>query len=119
MPSSDINPEGDAHHTVGMSPTEFREVQERQRERQELNHALRNFAEHFGAEEVFEQAKAIYLETQGGQSETTENAADASWASLVRDASQSVSERQKKAAPGRPARRGSPALEDAKRLLGG
>lgn len=106
-------------HTVGLSAEKFREEQERLRERQELIHALRNFAEHFGAEEVYEQAKAIYLEMPGGQAETAEKAASASWESLVRDANTSVTGRQKRATPGRNTRRGSPALEDAKRALGG
>ena len=101
-----------------MTPTEYRENQEARREREELNHALRNFADHFGAEEVFEQARAIYLEMSGGQTEADEKAA-ASWASLVQGANPSVTERQKQTTLPRKVRRGSPALEDAKRALGG
>ena len=95
------------------------EEQERLREREELIHALRNFAEHFGAEEVYEQAKAIYLEMSGGQAAAVEKAAAASWDSLVQDASRSITERQKQAGPGRNVRRESPALQNAKRALGG
>jgi hypothetical protein len=104
---------------VEMTPTEYRENQEARREREELNHALRNFADHFGAEVVFEQARAIYLEMSGGQAESDEKAAAASWASLVQTANPSVAERQKRTTAPRKVRRGSPALEDAKRLLGG
>jgi hypothetical protein len=94
------------------------EEQERLREREELIHALRNFAEHFGAAEVYEQAKVIYLESPAGRA-AREHEAAASFDSVLRDSSRPVSDRQKSGASGRRAGRGSPALEDAKKLLGG
>ncbi len=116
---SDLEEEtADAVNEGGLSPTEYREKQEALREREELIHALRNFAEHFGAEEVFEQAKAIYLESTGGQTETNRESAEA-WSSIVRDAAPSTSEAQSRVISGRKPRSGSPSLEAAKRLLGG
>ena len=92
--------------------------QERLRERAELNSALRNFAEHFGAAEVYQQARAIYLESPAGRAEREQEAA-ASFDSVLRDSNLSPSECPKRAAPGnRTGRRSSP-LEDAKKALGG
>ena len=51
------------------------EEQERLREREELIWALRNFAEHFGAAEVYEQAKAIYLGSPAGRAAREQEAA--------------------------------------------
>lgn len=117
---SELEAPDDMSHDIreGLSPTEYREKQEELRERQELNHALRNFAEHFGAEEVFEQAKAIYLESTGGQTETNQESAEA-WASVVQDAAASPSVAQSRVTPAKQPRKGSPGLEAAKRLLGG
>ena len=92
--------------------------QERQRERQELISALRNFAEHFGAAEVYQQARAIYLESPAGRAEREQEAA-ASFGAVLRDSNQSISERQKRAAPSGRTGRGSSPLEDAKKALGG
>ena len=120
MAASDFEEEApEGTPSGGLSAVKFRQEQERLRERQELIHALRNFAEHFGAEEVYEQAKAIYLENADERAESAEKAAADSWESIVREANPSASERQKRAASGRNVRRGSPALEDAKRALGG
>ena len=95
--------------------------QERRRQRQELNSALRNFAEHFGAAEVYQQARAIYWETPAGRAEReeqTEREAAASFESVLRDANRPASERQRRGPTGRRTG-GSPALEDAKKALGG
>ena len=81
--------------------------QERQRERQELISALRNFAEHFGAAEVYQQARAIYRETPAGKAEMEQAAATASFDAALQ-----------RAMPGRRAGRGS-SLETAKKALGG
>ena len=80
---------------------------ERQRERQELISALRNFAEHFGAAEVYQQARAIYRETPAGKAEMEQAAAAASFDAALQ-----------RAMPGRRAGRGS-SLETAKKALGG
>ena len=98
------------------------EEQERLRQRRELVSALRNFAEHFGAAEVYRQARAIYLETPAGQAESeeqTEREAAASFDSVLRDANRPASERQRRGATGRRTGTGSPALENAKKALGG
>ena len=100
------------------SPTEYRDKQEEMRERQELIHALRNFAEHFGAAEVYQQAKAIYLETADSLSESEEGLALPS-ESAPRNTNRLDSERQR---PNKPARRSSnesQAVQDARRALGG
>ena len=94
------------------------DAQERMRERQELISALRNFAEHFGAAEVYQEARAIYLASPAGRAER-ENEAAASFDSVLRQSNQSPSERQQRAAPIRRAGRGSSPLEDAKKALGG
>lgn len=94
------------------------EEQERLREREELIHALRNFAEHFGAAEVYQQAREIYLETPAGRAEREQEAAS-SFDAVLRESSQSVSERQKQTTPGRRAGRVSSPLAEAKKLLGG
>lgn len=94
------------------------EEQARQRERQELNHALRNFAEHFGAAEVYQQARAIFLETPAGRAEREEQAA-ASFEGVLRDASLPIGERQKRAASGRRPAKASPSVEAARKALGG
>lgn len=91
------------------------EEQERLREREELIHALRNFAEHFGAAEVYQQARAIYLESPAGR----EQEASASFASILRESSQSPSERPKRTTPGRRSSGGTSPLADAKKALGG
>ena len=88
------------------------------RERQELISALRNFAEHFGAAEVYQEARTIYLESPAGRAER-ENEAAASFDSALRQSGQSPSLRQQRAAPARRAGRGSSPLEDAKKALGG
>ena len=93
------------------------EEQERLRERQELNSALRNFAEHFGAAEVYRQARAIYLESPAGRSEREREAA-ASFKSVLRESGQPSSERPKRVAARRAGGGASP-LEDAKKALGG
>ena len=98
------------------------EEQERLRQRQELISALRNFAEHFGAAEVYQQARAIYWETPAGRAEVeeqTESEAASSFESVLRDANRPASERQRRGATGRRTGTGSPSLEDAKRALGG
>lgn len=92
--------------------------QERLRERAELNSALRNFAEHFGAAEVYQQARAIYLESPAGRAEREQEAAD-SFASVLRESSQSPSERPKRPTPGRRPGGGSSPLADARKALGG
>lgn len=92
--------------------------QERLRERAELISALRNFAEHFGAAEVYEQAKAIYLESPAGRA-AREHEAAASFDSVLRESSQSPSEPPKRTTPGRRPGGGSSPLEDAKKALGG
>ena len=98
------------------------EEQERLRQRRELISALRNFAEHFGAAEVYQQARAIYWETPAGRAEReeqTEREAAASFDSVLRDANRPASERQRRGATGRRTGTGSPALENAKKALGG
>ncbi len=92
--------------------------QERMRERQELISALRNFAEHFGAAEVYQQARAIYLETPAGRAEREQEAA-ASFDSILRDSRQPLSKRPKRPTPGGRTVRGSSPLADAKKALGG
>ncbi len=92
--------------------------QERLREREELISALRNFAEHFGAAEVYQQARAIYLESPAGRAEREQEAADA-FASVLRGSGQSPSERPKRATPGRRPGGGSSPLADARKALGG
>ena len=88
-----------------MSEGPMSDEQERQRERQELISALRNFAEHFGAAEVYQQARAIYRETPAGKAEMEQAAAASFDAALQR------------ATPGRRAGQGS-SLETAKKALG-
>ena len=99
---------------------EFQEQsdEERQRQRQELISALRNFAQHFGAAEVYEQARAIYLESPAGRAEREQEAA-ASFDSALREGSPGALQRPKRATSGRSAGRGSSPLDEAKRLLGG
>ncbi len=92
--------------------------QERLRERAELISALRNFAEHFGAAEVYEQARAIYLESPAGRAEREREAA-VSFDAILRDSGQPPSERPKRATPGRRPGGGSSPLKDAKKALGG
>ena len=94
------------------------DAQERMRERQELISALRNFAEHFGAAEVYQEARAIYLASPAGRAER-ENEAAASFDSALRQSGRSASERPPRTAPARRTGRGSSPLEDAKKALGG
>jgi len=121
MRVSDLHREEEGHDDFnegGLSAAEFREQHDSLRERQELISALRNFAEHFGATEVYQQARAIYLESPEGLAER-EREATASFDAVLQNANRSLSERQKQPSSGRKISKGSPAFADAKKALGG
>ncbi len=115
-------------HQGGLSPEEFRELSpkdlqeeaERARQVKELMSALRNFAEHFGAEEVYQQARVIYAETAEGKAGIERDAAQiVQRGGARRDDGQSGLDRPRKAAGDRPPRNESRGLAEARRALGG
>ena len=114
MRNYDLESEEDPPHRAhpgGLSPGEFRELSpkdlqgeaERARQVAELVSALRNFAEHFGAAEVYQQAKVIYAETAEGKAGIEREAAQiVQHGSARREEGQSAPERPRKAASDRP-----------------
>ena len=103
-----------------LSPKDIQEEEERARQVAELVSALRNFAEHFGAEEVYQQAKVIYAETPEGKAGIEREAAQiVQHGSGLRDDNPFAQERPRKTAPARPQRNESRSLAEARRALGG
>ena len=113
---------------ASLSPEEFRERSpkdpqaeaDRARQVAELVSALRNFAEHFGAEEVYQQARVIYAETAEGKAAIEREAAQiVQHGSAQREDGQHAPERPRRAGNDRPNRNESRGVADARRALGG
>ena len=113
---------------AGLSAEEFRELSskdfhegtERQRELAELQSALRNFAKHFGPNEVYQQARAIYLETAEGRAGIEQEAAPITQISSAPKAHTQVAvERQREWPASERPRNEFRKLDDARRALGG
>lgn len=131
MRNSDLALEEDPptrSHTGSLSPEEFRELspkdfqeeEERARQVAELVSALRNFAVHFGAEEVYQQAKVIYAETPEGKAGIEREAAQiVQHSGGLRGDDPFAPERPRKTASARPQRNESRSLAEARRALGG
>lgn len=131
MRTSDFESESDRQYTASegplsaedfraLSPKDFEEETERLRELGELQSALRNFAQHFGADELYQQAKAIYMETAEGRAAIEHEAAQiVPNGSGLKDHNQVAAERQKMMATSKRPRNESRKLDDARRALGG
>lgn len=129
--TSDFESESDRQYTASegplsaedfraLSPTDFQEEAERLRELGELISALRNFAQHFGPDELYQQAKAIYMETAEGRAAIEQEAAQiAPNGSVLKEHNQATSERQKIMATSKRPRNESRKLDEARRALGG
>ncbi len=103
-----------------LSPQDFQEETERLRELGELQSALRNFAKHFGPEELYQQARAIYLETAEGRAAIEQEAAPITLTGSAPKAhTQAAVERQREWPASKRPRNESRKMDDARRALGG
>ena len=131
MRISDFESEADKHQGAfesplsaedfrALSPKDFQEETERLRELEELVSALRNFAKHFGPGELYQQAKAIYMETAEGRAAIEQESAQIALNGSVQKAhNQAASERQRETAASKRPRNESSRLEQARKALGG
>ena len=123
MTTRDFEAEEDGHHSNdggGLSRKDFQEETERLRQLEELQSALRNFAKHFGPGELYQQAKAIYLETAEGRAAVEQEAAQVVLnGNTLRDHNQAVSERQREVPTSKRPRNESRKMEEARKALGG
>ena len=113
---------------ASLSPEEFRERSpkdpqaeaERARQVMELVSALRNFAQHFGAEEIYQQARAIYAETAEGRTAIEREAAQiVQRGNAQREDGSSSPERPRRPSSDRPPRNEPRGVAEARRMLGG
>ena len=103
-----------------LSPKDFQEEDARLRELGELISALRNFAKHRGPNELYQQARASYMETAEGRAAIEQEAAQITLnGSLLKGQNQAASERQREAAISKRPRNESRKMEEARRALGG
>ena len=131
MRTTDFESEEGKHHSAfesslsaedfrALSPKDFQEETERLRELGELISALRNFAKHFGPDELYQQARAIYMETAEGRAAIEQEAAQIALSgSVLKSHNEATSERQRETATSRRPRNESRKLEEARRALGG
>ena len=132
MRTSDLKTKTDRQYSPGdggglsaeefreLSPKDLQEEDTRLRELGELISALRNFAKHFGPDQLYQQARAIYMETAEGRAAIEQEAAQLTLnGSILKDHNQAASERQRETATSRRPRNESRKMEEARRALGG